>query len=158
MQAKAYSSSLRIGIIFPFLALVVVLLDQVSKVWITNHLTPGQSIPMGLLLITYVRNSGAAFGLLANQGVLILFAVLIGVAAIILYYAYPPFQTNWIRVSLGLLLGGAIGNLIDRLRFGFVVDFIDFRIWPVFNIADAAITTGIIILAYYLLFKAQKAH
>lgn len=136
----------------------MVLTDQFTKLWITSNLVPGQSVPMGLLLITYVRNSGAAFGLLANQNLLITFAVAIGVAAIVLYYAYPPFQTNWIRISLGLLLGGAVGNLIDRLRFGYVIDFIDFRVWPVFNIADSAITTGIIVLAYYLMFKASKTH
>ncbi len=136
----------------------MVLTDQFTKLWITSNLVPGQSVPMGLLLITYVRNSGAAFGLLANQNLLITFAVAIGVAAIVLYYAYPPFQTNWIRISLGLLLGGAVGNLIDLLRFGYVIDFIDFRVWPVFNIADSAITTGIIVLAYYLMFKASKTH
>ncbi|MBI4332490.1 MAG: signal peptidase II [Chloroflexi bacterium] len=142
--------------LFPILALMVVIADQATKLLITSNLIPGQSIPVGLVAITYVRNSGAAFGVLANQNMLIIFAVLVGVAAIILYYAYPPFQSSWTRVSLGLLLGGAIGNLIDRLRFGFVVDFIDLRVWPVFNVADSAITTGICVLAYYLLFKAPK--
>lgn len=156
MQAKVCAPLSKTGMIFPILALIIVLLDQASKLWITSHLAPGQSFPLGFILITYVRNSGAAFGLLANQNLLIIFAVLIGVAAIILYYAYPPFQTNWTRVSLGLLLGGAVGNLVDRLRFGFVVDFIDLRVWPVFNVADSAITTGICILAFYLLFKAPK--
>lgn len=144
------------SIFFPIIAVLVVLADQASKAWITNNLSPGQSIPLGVILITYVRNSGAAFGLMANQNLLIIFAVLVGVAAIILYYAYPPFQTIWIRISMGLLLGGAVGNLIDRLRYGFVVDFIDLRVWPVFNVADSAITTGICLLAYYLLFRASK--
>lgn len=156
MQAKVCPSTSKLGILFPILALMVVIADQATKLLITSNLIPGQSIPVGLVAITYVRNSGAAFGVLANQNMLIIFAVLVGVAAIILYYAYPPFQSSWTRVSLGLLLGGAIGNLIDRLRFGFVVDFIDLRVWPVFNVADSAITTGICVLAYYLLFKAPK--
>lgn len=135
----------------------MVLADQISKLWIRTNMLPGQSIPEGgLILITYVRNTGAAFGLLANQNLLIIFTVLVGIAAIALYYAHPLVQTLWLRLSLSLLLGGAIGNLIDRLRFGYVIDFIDLRVWPVFNIADSCITVGVGMMAYYLLFKATR--
>jgi signal peptidase II len=150
-------SSLKTVLIFPVVTLAVVLADQISKLWIRTNMLPGQSIPEGgLILITYVRNTGAAFGLLANQNLLIIFTVLVGIAAIALYYAHPLVQTLWLRLSLSLLLGGAIGNLIDRLRFGYVIDFIDLRVWPVFNIADSCITVGVGMMAYYLLFKATR--
>ncbi len=120
-------------------------------------MSPGQSFPeKGIFFITYVRNTGAAFGLLANQHLIIIIAILVAISAIIFYYTHPPFQTRWFSASLGLLLGGAIGNLIDRFRFGYVVDFLDIRVWPVFNVADSAITVGVSILVYLLLFKGIK--
>lgn len=157
MEGKARSSKSKAGLIFPLIALAVILLDQVTKSWIVTHMVPGQSIPQdGAIAISYVRNTGAAFGLLANQSLLITFAALVGIAAIFLYYAHPPLQTLWIRAGLGLILGGAIGNLADRLRLGYVIDFIDLRVWPVFNVADSCITVGTGILAYYFLFMAPK--
>jgi signal peptidase II len=83
----------------------------------------------------------------------LLFVVIavIVVAAIIFYYRHLPTGQWWIKVSLGLQLGGALGNLLDRLRQGYVIDFIDFKIWPVFNLADSSIVVGVAILAYYLL-------
>jgi len=158
VEGKAHSLNSKAGLIFPLIALGVIVLDQVTKSWIVSHMVPGQSIPEGgPIAITYVRNTGAAFGLLANQSLLISFAALVGIAAIFLYYVHPPFQTLWIRASLGLILGGAIGNLIDRLRLGYVTDFIDLRVWPVFNVADSCITVGTGIMAYYFLFIARKA-
>lgn len=157
MEDKTRLSGLKVSLLFPLIAVGVILLDQATKLWIVARMVPGQSMPEGSFIgITYVRNTGAAFGLLANQSLLITFAVLVGIAAIFLYYLYPPLQTLWIRGSLGLILGGAIGNLIDRLRLGYVVDFIDFRVWPVFNVADSCITVGTGILAYYFLFKAPR--
>ena len=142
---------------FILTALAVIALDQVSKFLIRANMTPGQSIPEeGLFRITYITNPGGAFGILGNQGFLILLTTLIGVAAVLIYSRYPAFNRMLVKIALGLMLGGAVGNLIDRLSSGMVVDFIDLGPWPVFNIADSAIVIGVILLAYYFIFPARR--
>ena len=142
---------------FFLVALVVVALDQVSKFFIRANMIPGQSIPEeGFFRITYVTNVGGAFGILSNQAFLITLTAIVGIAAILIYARYPLFNRMLVRVALGLLLGGAVGNLIDRIRFGEVVDFIDVGAWPVFNLADSAIVVGVIIIIFYLLFLARR--
>jgi signal peptidase II len=143
-------------IILPAVALLVLVADQTSKYLVLSNLNPGQSWnPVASLTrwvsITHVTNTGAAFGLFPDQSSLFVVIAVIVVAAIIFYYRHLPTGQWWIKVSLGLQLGGALGNLMDRLRMGYVVDFIDFKIWPVFNLADSAIVIGVAILAYYLL-------
>ena len=144
-------------IILPAVALLVLVADQISKYLVLSNLAPGQSWnPITSLTpwvsITHVTNTGAAFGLFQDQGPLFAVIAVIVVAAIIFYYRQLPAGQWWIRVSLGLQLGGALGNLLDRLRLDYrVIDFIDFKIWPVFNLADSAIVIGVAILAYYLL-------
>ena len=145
------------GLTFPLTALVVLALDQISKFFIRTNMTPGQSIPEeGFFRITYATNVGGAFGIFANQAFLITLTAIVGIAAILIYTRYPPFNRLLLRIALGLLLGGAVGNLIDRLSFGRVVDFIDVGAWPVFNLADSAIVVGIILIAYYFLFRARR--
>ena len=140
------------------LALAVVGFDQLTKYLIRANMTlDGPSIPEeGFIRLTYTTNTGGAFGLLANQTFLLILAVFIAIAIVILYLRYLPADSMVLNVGLGLDLGGAIGNLIDRLRFGEVTDFIDVGAWPVFNIADSAITVGTVLIAYYLLFVATK--
>ena len=82
---------------------------------------------------------------------------IIGVAAIVTYYLYPPVQTPVLTASLGLQLGGAVGNMVDRLMLGYVTDFLDFRVWPVFNIADSAIVVGVAVLTGYMLLFDKPA-
>ncbi len=140
-------------------ALLVLLLDQSSKVAIRAALEPGQSIPdEGLLRLTYVTNTGAAFGILPDQ-TLILTLVAVVVSAVILVYGNSMAYRGWLLgVTLGLQLGGAVGNLIDRVLFGHVTDFLDLRnfdgqnIWPVFNLSDSSIVVGVILLGIYLIF------
>ena len=106
---------------------------------------------------TYVENRGAAFGLLQEQTT---FFILVGVTVIgvILYsFRQMPRPSIILTVALGLQLGGAIGNLIDRVRFGYVVDFMDLSVWPVFNVADSAIVCGVVGLAYTLAFPPRTA-
>lgn len=136
-------------------ALVVFAADQASKYWIRQNLPLGQSWPADWpVRFTFQTNTGAAFGLLQNQG-FFLMLVALAVIGIILFYHRFLGQDSWlIRVSLGLMLGGALGNLVDRLRDGFVTDFIDFQVWPIFNLADSSICVGVVILAYYLLFRS----
>jgi len=137
--------------IFWLVATVAFVADRLSKAVVVRLMTPNQSIPVipGVFHLTLVKNPGAAFGMLANQRTL--FLVITGVVIVaVLYYSrlVGPEQTL-LQVSLGLQMAGAAGNLIDRATSGLVVDFLDVRIWPVFNVADSAVVvgTGLLILA-----------
>lgn len=133
---------------------VVLLLDQGSKYWIETNLrlgevwTPFPGIEP-LFRVFHVSNTGAAFGLLPSGGVIFgILAVMVG-AAIIYYNHTLPNGQPGLRVVLGLLLGGAWGNMIDRVRIGHVTDFLDFGPWPVFNVADMSIVAGVIIMGWF---------
>jgi signal peptidase II len=149
-------------------ATLVVALDQLSKLWIRDNLTPGESLPeIGFLRLTYTTNTGSAFGLFANQTFLLIIITIVSLAGIILFLRYLGSVSALTGASLGLIFGGAVGNLIDRLRFGYVIDFIDVRLWgdlhwPAFNVADAALVVGICTLVYSLyqsgLFKKIYEH
>lgn len=140
---------------------LVVLVDQLSKWLACQNLSRGESFPViaRAFHITLVHNTGAAFGLFLNQTILFVVISIIAVLFTIFFLVRAhlrrarrtfPFLT---RFCLALILGGAIGNLIDRLRFGYVVDFLDLRIWPVFNLADGAITLGAIFLIWQQLIQ-----
>ena len=147
---------------------VVVLCDQVAKLYVDAVMWPHQSITVieNYFDITYVRNAGGAFGLFARADRGIVRPLLLGLSAvaaviIVLIYRNTPPDRLLVRLALSLIMGGAIGNLIDRLRFDEVIDFLDVHWshyhWPAFNIADAAITVGVAILCWDLLFgKAHK--
>lgn len=128
--------------------------DQLSKLWIRAHLELGESLSItDRLSFIYIENTGSAFGLLANQTFLIIIISIAALLFILLFLRYLSPATTLSIVSIGLIMGGAVGNLIDRLRFGYVTDFIYFRLWgnfhwPAFNIADAAITVGVFVLIY----------
>ena len=138
-----------------FLSICIVVLDQVVKFLVTHEMFPGMSIPViqDVFHITFVVNPGAAFGILAHQRS---FFIVMGIVIVILGGLFSPYirrQCRIFRCGTALLLGGALGNLIDRVRFGHVIDFFDFRIWPVFNIADIAIVVGVAAIIYAILFK-----
>ncbi len=133
---------------------VVVVLDQLTKWWIMSNFAYYETRPVvpGLFNLTYVTNTGAAFGFLAGSKTLwrqVFFVSIAVVALVGLFAAYRHFRANGgiYMYAIGLIAGGAAGNVIDRLRFGAVVDFLDFYInkyhWPAFNVADSAITTGV---------------
>jgi signal peptidase II len=144
-------------------ALGVVVLDQITKAQILNALGPveGASRPLlgSWLSFTFVKNTGVAFGLF--RGIPHIFTVtslLISLGAIYFYRFHLPNDRPWVQLSLGLIVGGAIGNIIDRLRYGYVVDFVHVSWFPgIFNLADSAITIGVIMLAGYLLFVGESA-
>lgn len=140
---------------FYLVALTVVVADQLTKLLIQSNLALGESVPVGPVAITYITNTGSLFGLFPNQTLFLIITAAIGLAAVLVYYRYLPARTLLVRASLGLLLGGAVGNLIDRLRFGYVIDFVDLRVWPVFNLADSAVTVGILMLAWFILFRGK---
>jgi signal peptidase II len=130
------------------IAASVIVIDQFSKHLVVSMMQAGQSIPLinNFLHITYVRNPGAAFGMLPYQTLFFVLVTLVVAVLILYYYRTLSDDHKWLRFGLALQLGGAIGNLIDRIMEGYVVDFIDFKIWPpVFNIADSAIVIGIAI-------------
>jgi signal peptidase II len=149
--------------VFAAVVLLVIIVDQLSKLWINGRLQPGETLwDIGFLRIIHVLNTGAAFGIFKNATTILIIVDFIGIALILFLVfgmrrQWPFIDKMFIRVSIGLLLGGTIGNLIDRMRFGQVTDFIDFKIWPVWNVADASVTVGVIILAYCLIFMADKA-
>lgn len=148
--------------IFFLTALLVVIVDQLSKMGIRSALATGASFPeTGLFRLIHVRNTGAAFGLFQGQSLPLTLAGLFGIAVLLLFFLLFSgrsafFDNRLSKPALGLLLGGIAGNLIDRIRLGYVTDFIDVGIWPTFNIADSAVTIGVIVLAYYLLFSGAK--
>ena len=143
---------------------LVVALDQLSKALIVKNLPLHKSITVieGIFDITHILNPGGAFGLMADMSVVVrtvvfLFISSLAVGLILYFYIKTPRGYTFLAVGFALIFGGAIGNLIDRVRFGMVVDFFDFYIgkhhWPAFNIADSAITAGIFIFIYHLLLK-----
>lgn len=135
---------LRSDALFFLIAAAVLTLDQLTKYIVRSNLALGESFPDdGLVRITYVANTGAAFGILKGQTLFLTVTTFFGLAAILLYYLYPFMEHGFLRLALGLQLGGAIGNLTDRVRLGEVTDFIDFRFWPAFNVADSAIVMGV---------------
>ncbi len=129
-------------------ALLVVALDQLTKGLVRGLLNRGESWPSSdwIVYIRYVTNTGAAFGILQNQTFFLIIMAVIGLAAIYVYYRYPPFDHLVVPIAIGMLLGGALGNLMDRVRVGEVTDFIKFPMWPAFNVADSSISIGAVVL------------
>ena len=129
---------------------LVVLFDQLSKLWI-NANRPDMELLPGFLDLVYVTNHGAAFGLLGGHTELLIALGMAGSVAILVFFHYFRPLSPLGGVSFALVLGGAVGNLMDRIRLGYVIDFISFQPlpWPPFNIADGAITVGILALIYY---------
>ena len=136
----------------------LILADQAIKFLVVSLMELGESIPVfaGIFHITYIENPGAAFGLFANQRLVLIVAGILVIAAACLMYRRLMSEKAIIRWGVALLLGGAVGNLIDRLRIGGVIDFLDFRIWPVFNIADIGICVGVALLMYALIYDTEK--
>ena len=143
---------------------LVILLDQVTKALILHYLPLHQNVAVipGFFDITHIHNPGGAFGFLSGvssklRSVIFLFISSLAVGLIFYFYKKTPSSLPWLSAAFALIFGGAIGNLVDRLRFGVVVDFLDLYIgnwlWPAFNIADSAITVGIIVFIVHLVFN-----
>ncbi len=148
-------------IIFFVIAILVIVADQLSKVWIRSNLAPNESLcEIGFFSIVNIRNTGAAFGLFRGFTFVLTIISFVGAIFILVYNfyfyrRYPLLNNRLSRIALGLILGGTVGNLIDRLRFGYVTDFIDFQYWPAFNVADSSVTIGVIIFICSLLFLTR---
>ncbi len=131
--------------------------DQLSKTWIRANIPEGGSLfNFGIFRVTNLQNTGAAFSLFQGQSLILTIIALTGIIlvlayAFVIYRRFPVFTGKMGYFGLGLVLGGTIGNVTDRIFRGYVTDFIDFTFWPAFNIADSAVTVSVIILAYCLL-------
>lgn len=137
-----------------FIVLLIVVLDQLSKLAVLKYLSVIGDYPLiqDLFHLTYVENRGAAFGLFQNQKLFFIITTTIVVSAIVYYLSTSKKVMLPLRLGLYLIIGGAIGNLIDRVRLGFVVDFFHIvDLWPVFNIADSAVVVGAFLVSYIIL-------
>jgi signal peptidase II len=140
-------------VVFGSLAVLVVIADQLTKSWIRTRLTLGEVLwDKGFVQIVHVQNTGASFGIFTGQTFWIIIAVFLEMILILtivyLFHKRLSFIDSMLmRVGAGLIFGGAIGNQIDRLRLGHVTDFINFKVWPAFNVADASAVVGAFIVA-----------
>ena len=143
--------------IFLITSITIIIADQLSKLWIKSNLAIGEStFEIGFFRLTYVQNTGSSFGLFQNQNLILSIFAIFGICIILflVFFMHRRFQilnTFLSKLSFGLIFAGAVGNLINRFEFGYVVDFIDFNYWPAFNIADSSAVVGSILLAYNLL-------
>ena len=131
--------------------------DQLTKYLVASSFTSGSSLPVlpPVLYLTYVQNTGAAFGLLKGQQLLFVGLSLLVIVWIGWELLTKPVLAGMVLWGCALILGGALGNMIDRLRFGYVIDFIDLRVWPVFNLGDSAITVGVTLLIWHAVFMTR---
>ncbi len=141
------------------LLIFIIGIDQLSKFYIQSVLALGKSVPVlpDIFHITYILNPGAAFGILEHQRLLFIVVATALLLGVLCFQNRLKKETLRMRLGVALLSGGAIGNLVDRIRLGAVVDFFDFRIWPIFNVADIAIVLGVglIVWAAFLTTKEE---
>ena len=140
-------------------ALATIAVDQAAKWAVARWVSPGDSVELvgGLVRLTHVTNSGAAFGLFEGHRALFVVATGVVVALAAALAVWFDAGRRWALVGLGLAAGGASGNLVDRLQRGAVLDFIDVAVWPVFNLADTAIVLGVAMLLWHLMREAPRA-
>ena len=140
------------------LAFAVIAVDHVTKTVVADRFLPGESriVVPHVLYLTYVQNYHGAFGLFGTHPLLLTAAASAVLVSFYLWYRREGAALQ-VHVAFALIFGGAVGNIIDRLRFGYVHDFIDFRVWPVFNVADSAITIGVGLLLLQMLAR-EKHH
>ncbi|SHJ13041.1 signal peptidase II . Aspartic peptidase. MEROPS family A08 [Geosporobacter subterraneus DSM 17957] len=137
-----------------FIIAAILVLDQITKYMVKSRFILNESIAIidNIFHLTYVRNFGAAFGILKHQKLFFILLTSVVLIGIIIFIRKQSSLHPIVKLSLSLIIGGAVGNLIDRVAYGYVIDFFDFRIWPVFNIADMAIVIGACLLSYFLIF------
>ncbi len=139
------------------LAALVVLCDQLTKYLVREYLQLSQSFPAeGFFRLTHTFNTGSAFGLFQGQNTPLIVVAVVGIVILGLIYRSQRPPGNLLRLSLGLQVGGAVGNLTDRLLFGHVTDFLDVGAWPIFNLADSSIVVGLVLLAWVFLKPGRR--
>lgn len=139
------------------LAALVILCDQATKFLVREYLQLSQSVPAeGFFRITHTYNTGSAFGLFQGQNTPLIVVAFAGIFILGLIYRSQRPPSNLLRLSLGLQIGGAVGNLTDRLLFGHVTDFLDVGAWPIFNLADSSIVVGLVLLAWVFMGPGRR--
>jgi len=159
LRLKQLKPSTRNTAVFIIAASVAILLDQVSKALVVAYTQPGESLTLipHVLHLTYSTNTGGAFGIMRGSGQIVFLAAVVIVAVVFGSFLVMRGRGSiWAFVGLGLLIGGALGNLIDRVVRHKVVDFFDLGWWPVFNVADIAIAAGVIIVLLVFAFEFLK--
>lgn len=157
MQKAGNPRQLWQNLIIVIILLIIVAGDILTKEWVRSFPPDGETIyKLGFVRIIHITNTGSAFGAFQGYALVLTIVAILGLfllsgLGIYVYRHYPQFVNMPNRIALGLILGGDLGNLIDRIRFGRVTDFIDPRFFPVFNVADSAITIGVILILYALL-------
>jgi len=133
------------------ITLFIIIIDQFTKLLIIKKFNINETLPIinNIFHLTYIQNTGAGFGILKGFNILLILISIVVVIIIIYYIKNIKENEKILQILLAFVLAGTIGNLIDRIRLNYVIDFLDFRIWPVFNIADSFITIGIIGLIIY---------
>ena len=147
------------NVVFLTVAFFVTFFDQLTKYIVRQKLAVGASVPIidRIVYFSHIKNTGAAFGILQNGRI---FIIVIGIISLVVILYFLDFftSTRFLLFGGGFLFGGIIGNLLDRIFMGHVTDFIDFRIWPVFNLADSFVNIGTAMIVIYILFFYGKAH
>jgi signal peptidase II len=141
------------------IVLAALVADQVTKHIVASNLSLGEGLHVvGPFSIRHVQNSGIAFGLFSNATAAVIVVTAIAVGWMLVYFARSGGRHPVLPVALGLVIGGSVSNLADRVRLGFVTDFLDFRYWPAFNLADSFIVIGVGILLAALLLAEREPH
>jgi len=140
---------------FILCSMVVFALDRITKIAIVKKLFPDESLAVfgKIFSITYTRNAGSAFGIFPGATKIFIYLSGLAIILIIIFLFYLKKKDYFSKFALALIMGGAVGNLVDRVFFGYVIDFLDFKIWPVFNLADFFISIG----CFLLLINAIKS-
>ena len=143
---------------FVLIAVLIVLVDQLTKFWVVNNLPYGETIPIlgNVFSLNYIHNEGAAFSILTGKiGLLSIISIVVVLVVAVIWYRTPKEQKIW-RFAYALLIGGALGNWLDRIRLGYVVDFLRFPNFPVFNVADCMLVGSVILICLLVLLDFRK--
>lgn len=147
-------------LVYLILSILFVIVDQVVKMWIVNNfsLHDGMELIKGLVSILYVRNTGAAWGMFEGKMVFFYLITAVAVGTLLYLMFKEKGKSKLLLTAYSLILAGAVGNFIDRIRLGYVVDMFKFEFidFPIFNVADICLTIGVIFLFYYVIFKEQS--
>jgi len=140
------------------IGIALVIIDQVIKYIVNINMLLGQTYPLieDFLYITYVKNTGIAFGLFKNNNIFMIILISVIILIVLYFYNKEKNKVFSLNIAITLLISGAVGNLVDRIYYGFIVDYIDFTFWPAFNLADSLIVIGSITLAVYLIFQVEE--
>ncbi|MFO7815295.1 MAG: signal peptidase II [Halanaerobiales bacterium] len=142
---------------FIIIVFILVFIDQLIKHMIFNNYMLGQSMPLieDFLYITYIKNTGVAFGFLKNNNIFMVIVISVIIILLLFFYFHEKKKSLVLNISIMLLVSGAIGNLIDRIMRGFIIDYINFTFWPAFNLADTLIVIGSFLLGFYIIFSTE---